>query len=44
MRARRMDSAGLVVTSITADNREPSGRRMSSCGFAESKGRLDRPE
>ena len=43
-RARRMEIAGRSVTSITADNREPSGRRRSSCGWAVSKGRLDSPE
>ena len=44
IRARRMDSAGLRVTSMTADSREPSGSRRSSCGLAESKGREERPE
>ena len=43
-RARRMDTAGRTVTSITADRRDPSGRRTSSCGLAVSNGRLDRPE
>ena len=44
IRARRMEMAGRSVTSITADSREPSGSRRSSCGLAVSNGRLDRPE
>ena len=43
-RARRIDTAGRSVTSITADSLDPSGRRRSSCGLAVSNGRLDRPE
>ncbi len=42
-RARRIETAGRDVTPITADNREPSGSRRSSCGLAESNGRLVRP-
>ena len=43
IRARRMEIAGRRATSMTADSREPSGRRRSSCGLAVSNGRLDRP-
>ena len=43
-RARRMETEGRSVTSMTADSRDPSGSRRSSCGWAVSKGRLDRPE
>ncbi len=43
-RARRIDTAGLTVTSMTALSREPSGRRRSSWGLAVSNGRLDSPE
>jgi hypothetical protein len=39
-----METAGLTVTSITALNREPSGRRRSSWGLAVSNGLLDSPE
>ncbi|GAA3116489.1 hypothetical protein GCM10010466_04420 [Planomonospora alba] len=42
-RARRMETAGRTVTSMTAESRDPSGSRRSSWGFAVSKGRLDRP-
>src|SRR5690606_41368554 len=34
------DRAGRCVTPMTADNRDPSGSRRSSCGFAVSNGRL----
>ena len=44
IRARRMEMAGRMVTSITADIREPSGSRRSSWGLAVSNGRLDSPE
>ena len=44
IRARRMEIAGRRVTSMTADSREPSGSRRSSCGLAVSNGRLDSPE
>ena len=44
IRARRIEIDGRLQTSITADSREPSGSRRSSCGFAVSNGRLDRPE
>ena len=43
-RARRIDTTGRRQTSITADSREPSGSRRSSCGLAVSNGRLDSPE
>jgi hypothetical protein len=43
-RARRIETDGRRQTSITAESREPSGRRRSSCGLAVSNGRLDRPE
>ena len=43
-RARRIETPGRRQTSMTADSREPSGSRRSSCGLAESNGRLDRPE
>ena len=33
-----MEIAGRRVTSITADSREPSGSRRSSCGLAVSNG------
>lgn len=38
-RARRIDRLGRWHTPITAERREPSGRRRSSCGLAESNGR-----
>ena len=43
-RARRTEIEGREQTSMTADRREPSGRRRSSWGLAESKGREARPE
>ena len=44
IRARLIEIAGRRVTSMTADIREPSGSRRSSCGLAVSNGRLDSPE
>lgn len=42
-RERRMEMDGRTVTSMTAESREPSGRRRSSWGLAVSNGLLDRP-
>ena len=43
-RERRIEMEGREHTSMTAERREPSGSRMSSCGFAESNDLLVRPE
>jgi len=43
-RARRIETTGRLVTSMTAESRDPSGSRRSSCGLAVSNGRLDSPE
>ena len=38
-RFRRMDTTGRSAADITADNRDPSGNRRSSSGFAWVHGR-----